>query len=155
MGNFYTNVTSRGPAQSDLAGLLRSLGRSAFLTPTTGGFTVICDRECENQDTDLLASLALTVSSHLDCPAWAVLNHDDDVLWYQLFDRGNLADAYISSREWWEDPSEPPPQGNSEILCTLMGNPGDQAQVKKILARSSGVLGYLFEIRRHEELLGA
>jgi hypothetical protein len=102
MGNLYTNVTTRGQAQSDLATALRNLGRSAFLTPTTNGFTVICDRECENQDTDLLGSLALTVSTQLACPAWAVLNHDDDVLWYQLFDQGQLVDAYISSKEWWE-----------------------------------------------------
>ena len=89
------------------------------------------------------------------CSALAVLNHDDDVLWYQLYDGGKLADAYISSAAWWEDTSEPPPQGNPEILCRFMGVPGDQARVKRILARSSGVLGYLFEIRRHEELLSA
>jgi len=77
MGNFYTNVTTRGPAQQDLAVMLRELGRSAFLAPTTNGYTLICDRECENQDTDVLASLALTVSTRLACPAWAVLNHDD------------------------------------------------------------------------------
>src|SRR5260370_28291518 len=155
MGNLYTNVTGRGGGELDLAATLRNLGRSAFLTPTTNGFTVICDRECENQDTDLLSSLALTVSTQLACPACAVLNHDDDVLWYQLFDQGKLVDAYISSKEWWEDPEEPPPQGAAEILCKIMGNPGEQAQVKKILARSGGVLGYLFEIHRHEALLDA
>jgi hypothetical protein len=84
-----------------------------------------------------------------------VLNHDDDVLWYQLFDGSKLADAYISSPDWWEDPSEPPPQGNPEVLCGLMGAPGEQKRVKRVLARSSGVLGYLFEIRRHQELLSA
>jgi hypothetical protein len=68
MGNFYTNVTTRGPSQSDVAALLRSLNRNAFLTPTTNGFTVICDRQCENQDTDLLGSLVLTLSTHLECP---------------------------------------------------------------------------------------
>ena len=155
MGNFYTNVTTRGPAQQDLAVMLRELGRSAFLAPTTNGYTLICDRECENQDSDVLASLALTVSTRLACPAWAVLNHDDDVLWYQLYDKGNLVDAYISSKEWWEDPEELPPQGSPEILCRVMGNPGDLAKTKKILARSSGVIGYLFEIRRHEDLLEA
>lgn len=155
MGNFYTNVTTRGPAQSDLAAALRNLGRSAFLTPTTNTFTVICDRECEHQDTDVLSSLALTVSTQLACPAWAVLNHDDDVLWYQLFDRGKLVDAYISSKDWWKDPEEPPPGGEAEILCRIMGNPGEQRQVQKTLARSGGVLGYLFEIHRHEALLDA
>jgi hypothetical protein len=155
MGNFYTNVTTRGPSQSDVAALLRSLNRNAFLTPTTNGFTVICDRECENQDTDLLGSLALTLSTHLECPALSVLNHDDDVLWYQLFCSGKLLDAYISASEWWEDPSEPAPQGNPENLCRFMGAPGDPARVKKILVRSTGVLGYLFAIRRHQELLEA
>jgi hypothetical protein len=36
-----------------------------------------------------------------------------------------------------------------------MGAPGDPARVKKILGRSTGVLGYLFAIRRHQELLEA
>jgi len=155
MGNFYTNVTTRGPSQADIAALLRSLGRNAFLTPTTNAFTVVCDRECENQDTDLLASLALTLSTHLACPALAILNHDDDVLWYQLYDGGSLSDAYISSPEWWEDLAEAPPRGNSEILCGHMGAPGDPARVKKVLARSTGALGYLFAIKRHVDLLKA
>jgi hypothetical protein len=155
MGNFYTNLTTRGPSQSDVAAVLRSLDRNAFVTPTTNGFTIICDRECENQDTDLVGSLALTLSTHLECPALAVLNHDDDVLWYQLYDGGKLSDAYISSADWWEDPSEPPPQGSAEMLCNLMGAPGDLARVKKILGRSTGILGYLFAIRRHENLLAA
>ena len=154
MGNFYTNVTTRGLAQSDLAAALRNLGRSAFLTPTTDGLTVIRDRECENQDTDLLSSVALTVSTQLSCPAWAFLNQDDDVLWYQL-DQGKLVDAYISSKDWWEDPEEPPPQGEAEILCRVMGNPGEPRQVRKVLISSGGVLGYLFEIHRHQALLDA
>ena len=103
----------------------------------------------------MLASLALTISTHLECPALAVLNHDDDVLWYQLFDAGKLLDAYISASEWWEDPSEPAPQGNPEIICKFVGAPGDAARVKKVLGRSTGVLGYLFPIRRHEDLLAA
>jgi hypothetical protein len=108
MGNFYSNLTTPGPSQSGVAALLRSLGRNAYLTPRTNGFTVICDRECENQKTDLLASVALTLSTHLECPTSAVLNHDDDVLWYQLFDCGKLWDSYISSPEWLEDPSGTP-----------------------------------------------
>ena len=91
----------------------------------------------------MLGSLALTVSTHLECPALAVLNHDDDVLWYQLFNSGKLLDAYISASDWWEDSSGPAPQGNPEILCRFMGVPGDQSRVKKILGRSTGVLGYL------------
>jgi hypothetical protein len=155
MGKFYTNLTTRGPSQAHITGLLRSLNRNAFLTPTTNDFTVIWDREWENQDTDLLASLALTLSTHLECPALATLNHDDDVLWYQLFNTGKLLDAYISASDWWEDPSEPAPHGNSEIVCKFMGAPGDSARVKKILGRSTGALGYLFAIRRHKDLLEA
>ena len=36
-----------------------------------------------------------------------------------------------------------------------MGAPGDAARVKKVLGRSTGALGYLFAIRRHEDLLAA
>jgi hypothetical protein len=155
VGNFYTNVTTRGPGQKEIAEFLRSLGRKAYVTVTSNEFTVICDEECDNQDTDVLASLALTLATHFHCPALAMLNHDDDVLWYQLYDGGKLSDAYISSKEWWEDPDEPPPLGNAEILCQLMGAPGDAKQVKKILGRATGVLGYVFAYRRHADLLKA
>jgi hypothetical protein len=155
VGNLYTNVTTRGPVQQELAELLRHLGRRAFVTPTTNGFSVTCDRECENQNTDLLSSLAMTVSTELKCPAWAVLNHDDDVLWYQLFENGTLVDAYISDEKWWEAADEPAPRGEAEVLCQSMGAPGAKKEVKRILARRGGVLGYQFEVQRHAALLEA
>jgi hypothetical protein len=155
VGNFYTNVTLRGPDQSTVVALLRELTRRAYVSPTANGFTVIYDAESEDQDPDLLGSVALTLSSQFQCPALALLNHDDDVLWYQLYDHGKQADEYISSAEWWDKDTGPPPKGNPELLCKLMGAPGDREKVRKVLQRSTGVLGYLFALNRHEDLVNA
>lgn len=155
MGSFYTNVTVRGAAQPAIIEVLRELGRRAIVTPAVNGFTTVCDKESESQDQHILGSVALTLSARLQCPAWAVLNHDDDVLWYQLYDRADLADEYVSSADWWDAESGPPPRGNAGQLSRLMGAPGNPNHVRRILRRSSGIFGYLFAINRHSDLVKA
>jgi len=155
VGNSYTNVTVRGAAQPALIEVLRELGRRAIVTPAVNGFTTVCDKESESQDHHIVGSVALTLSARLQCPTWAILNHDDDVLWYQLYDCGELADEYISSANWWDAESGPPPRGNAVQLSRLMGAPGNAKIVQKILSRSSGIFGYLFAINRHSDLVKA
>lgn len=155
VGNFYTNVTVRGAAQPAIIEVLRELGRRAIVTPAVNGFTTVCDKESESQDQHIVGSVALTLSARLQCPAWAILNHDDDVLWYQLYDRGQLADEYISSARWWNAESGPPPRGSAESLCHVMIAPGDPKRVQRILRRSSSIFGYLFAINRHSDLVKA
>lgn len=54
-------------------------------------------------DTGILAALADDLSSSLDTRAFAVLNHDDDVLWFQLYDRGTLVAEYANRGGGYQD----------------------------------------------------
>src|SRR2546423_14770558 len=86
MGNFYTNYTLRGPSQQAVAAALA--GRKATVTPLHGGCVVVFDEASDDQDQERIVELAARLSSELRCPVLAVLNHDDDILWYQLYEFG-------------------------------------------------------------------
>lgn len=96
MGNFYTNITLRGPDQERVINELRKLRRVAYISPAINQDTVVFDLECENQDDAILTQLARDLAANLDCLALAVLNHDDDILWLRLFSGSALLTEYVS-----------------------------------------------------------
>ncbi len=106
MGNFYANITVATPRAAALQ-ILGTLGRTAWVACTPERWSIVCDRECEGQAPDVLASLALTLSTHACSAALAVLNHDDDVLLFGLFEQGTLSAQY-GWKTWsspWKVPS--------------------------------------------------
>ncbi|HYJ48238.1 MAG TPA: hypothetical protein VEV81_16615, partial [Pyrinomonadaceae bacterium] len=119
MGNFYTNVTLRGPDQDSIAEHLTRQQRTAYVSPTVDHCTVVYDEECESQDTQVLEQLAAGLSERFGCPALAVLNHDDDILWYKLFEAGRLADEYDSAPAYFDEEAESsePKGGDALKLC--------------------------------------
>lgn len=158
MGNFYTNITLRGPDQNDVLQILKQQSRSAYISPSVNGYTVVFDEQCEDQDTSVLESLALELSKQLSCLALAILNHDDDILLYKLYDSGSLIDEYNSSPGYFDPDAEPssPVGGNANKLCAILGKDQKAAEVGDILCKSSYEdNGYVFEIERHQDLVEA
>ena len=157
MGNFYTNYTLRGPSQQAVAKALT--GRSALVTPQQDGCVVVFDEQSDDQNSELISDLARNLSGELRCPVLAVLNHDDDILWYQLYLNGELADEYNSCPSYF-DPgpdAEPcgPAGGDAQKLCAAFGA-SNVADVERILRKSSfDEGGYVFAIERHAELARA
>ncbi len=153
MGNFYTNLTLRGPTQAEVAAALA--GRTALVTPSEAGCVVVFDEACDSQDPELLAGLAEQLSRQFRCPVLAVLNHDDDILNYLLYLYGNLEDQYDSSPNYFDPDAEPaaPSGGDAAKLCAAFESP-NVAAVESIL-RQSGLDedGYTFEVERHEDLV--
>lgn len=164
MGNFYVNHTVRAP-QKDVAGLLEREGHTAFVGPTANGFTVVCDAECDNQDTNAIRALGRKLSSSLKSPVLAVLNHDDDILCYWLFEEGELIEEYNSCPDYFdEDESDsdegemdseesesttPSRMSDGEELCRVFGGPGKRERVRAILTGE----GHVFAIMAHQELV--
>ena len=121
MGNFYTNYTLKGPSQQAVVAALA--GRSAIITPAQNGCVVVFDEQSDEQDSTVITELASRLSRELRCPVLAVLNHDDDVFWYQLYLSGELADEYDSSPGYFDPSVEPsaPAGGDAEKLCSAFG----------------------------------
>jgi hypothetical protein len=152
MGNFYTNYTLRGPSQPSVVAALA--GRSAFVAPSQDGCVVVFDEESEEQDQEVISELASQLSQRLACPVLVVLNHDDDILWYRLYQSGTLADEYDSSPGYFAARAEPsdPAGGDARILCGVF-EATDLAAVAGVLRRSSfDDDGYAFAVERHADL---
>ena len=123
MGSFYTSYTLRGPTQKSVAAALG--GRSAFITPLKDDCAVVFDEESDQQNQEVMVEFAAYLSGELHCPLLAVLNHDDDILWYQLYLNGELADEYNSSPDYFEETQEGEPSGptggNAQKICSAFG----------------------------------
>lgn len=150
MGNFYTNYTLRGVGQQAVADVLT--GRSCFVTLPVNDTVVVFDAESD-QDQKLISELAAGLSAKLNCPVLAVMNHDDDILWYQLHVGGDLQDEYDSSPGYFDPSAErsAPAGGDAVKLCSSFGS-SNSAAVEGIL-RNDG--GYAFAIWRHADLVRA
>ncbi len=156
MGSFYTNYTLRGPSPKAVAAALA--GRSALVTPEQNGCVVVFDEESEDQNQEVIAGLAAWLSEEFQCPLLAVLNHDDDILWYQLYLNGKLADEYDSSPGYFdadEDADHEPAGGDAEKLCQAFGSVKAK-EMAAILRQGAFVEdGYTFAMERHADLAEA
>lgn len=146
MGSFYTNHTVRGPSQVQLLEWLRD--RPALVSKAEGGQVVVLDAECEDQDGEVLAGLASKISKQFNCAVLAVLNHDDDVLYFELYESGSKTDEYNSSPSFFDESAETdePVGGDAERLCNVF-NAADPAKVEAALRGD-----YVFAFERHRDL---
>lgn len=156
MGNFYTNYTLKGPNQQEVAAAL--VGRRAIVTTEYCGYVMVFDEQSDKQETEVISQLAARLSRHFGCPVWSVLNHDDDILWYRLYESGELTDEYDSSPGYFDfaptsEEIAAPVGGDAQRLCTVFGT-RDTAAVERILRRSLlDEDAYAFAFQRHADLV--
>ncbi|MGV3771404.1 MAG: hypothetical protein ACO1QB_00780 [Verrucomicrobiales bacterium] len=155
MGIFYTNYTLRGPSPQQVAKFLA--GRSAIVAPIQNECVVVFDGESESQDSGVINSLATHLSTNLECPVLAILNHDDSILWYQLVVNGVVVDEYDSAPSYFEPTAEPsgPAGGDTQKLYKAFGV-SNHDEVNAVLRKASfDEEGYTFAFERHMALIQA
>ena len=154
MGSFYVNYTVRS---ADQAAVVKSLkGRSAYLTPAKDGAVVVTDEAAETQEVDAVREVGELLSTSLKTQVLAVLNHDDDMLWYGLFDKGRLTDEYNSWPDYFEHGDSPPTGGDARKLCAAFGRSSKEKEVETVLREASREEdGYVFAMERHADLVQA
>ncbi len=135
--------------------MLSCRARQAFVFPTVNGFTTFCDSEAETQDPGILHALAREVSLEFRCPVFCVLNHDDDILWYALYENGELMDEYDSYPGYFEGYFSLPKGGDATKLCRVLGTVHKEAKVEEILRKPHNERGYVVELDRHQDLVEA
>lgn len=146
MGSFYTNLAVRGVTQSELLHWLR--GRPAFVSKIQAGIVVVLDAACEDQAVPVLANLSSEISKAFHCHVFAILNHDDDVLYFELYGDGRRVDAYNSCPAFFEESpkSNDPVGGDAAQLCAIFG----ANDVAKLEAALRG--NYVFAFERHRDM---
>ena len=157
MGSFYTNLTLKGPGPDEVIKFMNDQKRKTFVSPLVNGCVLVFDEKCEEQDPKVMAAFAGELSRQFKCLAWAVMNHDDDVLYYWLYQNGEKADEYDSTPWFWDEslPREPK-GGNAPKLAAAFGAPNQAAKVEAILRKEAqSETGYALATERHTELLQA
>lgn len=154
MGNFYVNYTLKPASQSSVASLMQ--GRKAIICPPVNDVVVVFDEASDSQDEKIISSLAERLSANLKCAVLALMNHDDDILWYRLYSAGNKIDEYNSCPDYFEfgGDGEPrgPTGGDAKKLRKVFGN-GDAEEIERILR--APMEDYAFAIERHLDLCKA
>jgi hypothetical protein len=86
MGAFYVNYTVKG---FDQKAVVRALsGRKVFVAAERNGYIFVFDKEADAQNQEAIAKLAAQLSASLQSTLLTVLDHDSDILWYQLYECG-------------------------------------------------------------------
>lgn len=149
MGNFYANFSVKDAESKRVADALERAGRRAIVAPPQRGYVVAYEEEADTQATAPILEVGGLLSREIDRPVLAVLNHDDDILCYWLFERGELVDSYNSDPDAFEeDEGVPAPgTGDAEKLRASLNPEADAAALEEILRGD-----YVFAVERHEQL---
>jgi len=154
MGNFYVNYTIRDVTQAEVAAVMA--GRRAIVSPESNGEVVVFDKTSDRQDQKQITWLGATLSGDLGRAVLRVLNHDDDILWYQLHIAGTLADEYDSCPDYFDfdgvGKMSGPKGGDAAVLCRTFGS--EHVEYVEQILRKRG-LEYVFEFQRHADLAEA
>jgi hypothetical protein len=158
MGNFYVNITTRKADPDSILEHLKSKNLPAFIIKGPDDYCTIYEERCDEQDTRHITSLLKEISTKFNCAAIGMLNHDDDILAYELWSNGEKVDEYDSCPGYFEgDESRMAPEGgNAKLLSDLMGKGNNVDAVEAALTNSgSGDEGFVFAVERHEALAKA
>jgi hypothetical protein len=153
MGNFYVNFTVKRDDPRRIAEALRREGRKAVVTPPVNGYVVVYEEESDSQDTEAIEKVGALLSRGADAPVFAVLNHDDDVLCYWLFQQGRVTDAYNSCPDYFGEPGEGDASsgGDANLLREALSASCSTAELEAILRGDDDV----FAFDRHAKLVEA
>jgi len=155
MGSFYTNITLKTGDDDRVVTALKQARRRALVAPAEKGYTVIFDEASEKQDVEVLQSLANHLSRTCSCPALAILNHDDDVLMYWLYNGGELLDQYNSDPGYFDEAEgSTPTGGDGRTLSETLASKGDQGTIDRVLRTPADEDdAFAFATDRHRELV--
>jgi len=151
LGNFYFNYTLKGPKSDRVARSLK--GHRTLVTPEQNGCVVVFIDTPFRQDMD--PQLAVRLSDEFDCPLLSITDHDDDILFFQLYRSGQLIDEYNSAPDYFERSKRSPrgpTGGDAALLCKTFAH-GTAHNVERILRANSDT--YMLEWRRHQDLVTA
>jgi DNA-binding YbaB/EbfC family protein len=142
MGNFYTNITLSTDKLQEVIDFLNEKNRHTYVYGE-GSFVCVFPKNDR-----ILFSFAGVLSKQFKCAAFAVMNHDDSLLLYQLFDSGKLMDDYNSCPGHFSGEEGPSIGGNAEVLSIVYSIPEEVDALNDVLRKD-----YVFEINRHDALI--
>jgi len=151
VGNKYANHSVKTTDQKRVADVMRRTGRRAFVSRPQNGYVVVYDQKVDEPGTAAVVEVGALLSKEIGVPVLCVLNYDDDILCYWLFEQDKLIDEFNSRPDYFSEIKGAPPQGGDvERLCTSLETNAERAVVEKLLRGK-----HLFAVDQHTELAKA
>jgi hypothetical protein len=148
VGNKYANHSVKTADQKLVAEVMRRARRVAFVSRPQNGYVVVYDQEVDELGTPAVVQVGALLSKEIGVPVLCVLNYDDDILCYWLFEQGKLIDEFNSRPDYFNEVKGTPAQGGDvERLCTSLGTNAERAKVEELLRGK-----HLFAVDQHTEL---
>ncbi len=132
MGNFYVNFCVRTTNRELVISTLQQAKRTAYISNVPGKYIVVCDKEADTQDDNEILNVGKLLSRELSAPTLAIMNHDDDVLCYWLFENGVVTANYNSWPDYFGEAVEKD-NPNIQHLCFIFGMPALVDTLEEIL----------------------
>jgi hypothetical protein len=119
-------------------------------SPPQSGYVVAYDEEADSQAIEPILRVGSLLSQEAQASVLAVLNHDDDILCYWLFEQGQLTDSYNSRPDYFgegEGEGEADQGGDVRRLCAALQPRAALPQVEEILRGD-----HVFAVEQHQQL---
>ena len=153
--NSYTNVTFRHADAMAVAKAVADMHRFNVISPVHKDCVVVFDRASDDNG-ELIVDFARIVSKTLDTTALAVMNHENSVLLYWLFNGEEELGSYVSRPNFFG--GEPIPRGGDAItLANAWGQSHNGERVHEVLHGDAETDhgDYESEVHRHKDLVDA
>jgi hypothetical protein len=153
MGNFYVNFTVKSDASQPVVYTLKRAQLNAIVTTPSRGGVVVFEEGSDTQELRAIETVGELLAREVGAPILGILNHDDDILCYWLWNQGRLIDSYNSCPDYFEEPGQESGDtgGNARTLCEVLSVPGAVDRVEAILRADE----YAFAVDRHSHLVEA
>jgi len=124
MGLSYTNMILYKVEQQAVVSVLKKQGRIAHVSSPQDNFTVVYDKETENQNAGAIETFSAWLTKELGCTGLTSLVHDSDFYIYWLYRNGALLDLYNSLPHC--------PGGDPKTLCEAFDRISAIPEVQKV-----------------------
>jgi hypothetical protein len=124
MGLSYTNVFLYNVEQQAVLNFLKKQRRIAYVSYTQADFTVVYDKETENQNAGVIETFSELLTKELGCVGLTSLVHNSEFFVYWLYGSGKLLDLYNSLPYC--------PGGDPKTLCGAFDRISSIREVQKV-----------------------
>jgi hypothetical protein len=93
----------------------------------------VYDREIETAEPEDIGNLAAQLSRTCGGITIPLLNYDDDVLWFRIYDTGKLMDEYNSAPAYFEGSRSALVGGNEQVIAGIFNASESADRVRVIL----------------------
>jgi len=120
-GSFFVNIAVLRADCAKVEAAVRNLGLTAFVVTDESrpGFSLVCDKRADEQDTGYGIGLAKKLSKETKSPVLYTLVHDSDILCLELLRGGSSVFSYDSWPGYFEGEDPVPEIKGLEAACAV------------------------------------